>query len=87
MKVNLVVVLTLAALTLVWAAGDLSFAQDSKPGGAQQNQQRQPLPAQQPADQKRPTKPLPPELLEEGGMSGVGRPQTYPNIPPTVRMR
>ena len=87
MKVNPIVVLTLAALTLVWAAGDLSFAQDNKPGGAQQTQQQQQPPAQQPAEQKRPTKPLPPELLEEGGMSGVGRTQTYPNIPPTVRTR
>lgn len=90
MKISFVFVLTLAAFTLVWAAGDLSFAQDNKPRDPQENrQQEQQQPPQQPppVEQKQPTKPLPPEFLNEGGMSGVGRPQTYPNLPSTVRTR
>ena len=86
MKRRLLVVLTPAALTLVWAAGVSSFAQDNKSRDAQPNQQNQQA-QQPPAEPKRPIKPLPPEMLEDSGMSGAGRSQTYPGLPNVPRAR
>ena len=79
-----------AALTLVWAVGVSAFAQSpaqspphQPPPEPEPRQQAQPTqPTARPSVQRpRPTRPLPPDIVDHDSMNGAGNPQTYPNMP------